>query len=44
LRQLKRAHDAQAAHEEVQREIETYCAAQPNGGREIAICPARSIR
>jgi hypothetical protein len=42
LRQAKRAHDAQAAHEEAQREIEAYCAAQPNGGREIAICPARS--
>lgn len=42
LRQAKRAHDARAAHEEAQREIEAYCAAQPNGGKDIEICPARS--
>jgi hypothetical protein len=42
LRQARRAHQEHAAHEEAQREIEAYCAAQPDGGREIAICPGWS--
>jgi hypothetical protein len=34
----KRGHDVRVAHEEVLREIASYCAAQPNSGAGIAIC------
>ena len=42
LWQAKHAHDARAAHDAVQRDIEAYCASQPGGGQETAICPAWS--
>jgi hypothetical protein len=37
----KRSHDERVAHEDVQRAIAEYCAAQPDAAGAAKICPSR---